>query len=103
MNTLTKGFAKRVISMLLVTIMVFSLGIVGLTSASAAASTETMTIYFTNNWDWTDVSVHYWGSDFGTAWTGAKMNKTELKDPNGKDIYSYEIPVNITGMIFNGQ
>lgn len=103
MNTLTKGFAKRVISMLLVTIMVFSLGIVGLTSASAAASTETMTIYFTNNWDWTDVSVHYWGSDFGTAWTGAKMNKTELKDPSGKDIYSYEIPVNITGMIFNGQ
>lgn len=103
MNTLTKGFAKRVISMLLVTIMVFSLGIVGLTSASAAASTETMTIYFTNNWDWTDVSVHYWGSDFGTAWTGAKMDKTELKDPNGKDIYSYEIPVNITGMIFNGQ
>lgn len=36
MNTLTKGFAKRVISMLLVTIMVFSLGIVGLTSVSAA-------------------------------------------------------------------
>ncbi len=36
MNTLTKGFAKRVISALLATIMVFSLGIVGLTSASAA-------------------------------------------------------------------
>lgn len=36
MNTLTKGFAKRALSMLLVTIMVFSLGIVGLTSASAA-------------------------------------------------------------------
>ena len=36
MNTLTKGFARRVISMLLATIMVFSLGIVGLTTASAA-------------------------------------------------------------------
>lgn len=36
MNTLTKGFAKRVLSMLLATIMVFSLGIVGLTTASAA-------------------------------------------------------------------
>ncbi len=36
MNTLTKGFARRVLSMLLATIMVFSLGIVGLTTASAA-------------------------------------------------------------------
>ncbi len=36
MNTLTKSFAKRALSMLLVVIMVFSLGIVGITSASAA-------------------------------------------------------------------
>lgn len=36
MKTLTKTFARRVISALLVTIMVFSLGIVGITSASAA-------------------------------------------------------------------
>lgn len=36
MNTLTKGFAKRALSILLVTIMVFSLGIVGITSVSAS-------------------------------------------------------------------
>ncbi len=36
MNTLTKSLFKRAISILLVTIMVFSLGLVGLTSASAA-------------------------------------------------------------------
>ena len=51
MNTLTKSFAKRVISMLLVTIMVFSLGIVGLTSASAAnvELAETGNYQFLNN------------------------------------------------------
>ena len=51
MNTLTKSFAKRVISMLLVTIMVFSLGIVGLTSASAAnvELAETGNYKFLNN------------------------------------------------------
>lgn len=36
MNTLTKSFAKRALSILLVTIMVFSLGIVGITTTSAA-------------------------------------------------------------------
>ena len=35
MNTLTKSFAKRALSILLVAIMLFSLGIVGITSTSA--------------------------------------------------------------------
>lgn len=76
MNTLTKGFAKRVISMLLVTIMVFSLGIVGLTSVSAAnvdlAETglsidDNATLYcfnsYTNGGTWED-----------DAWDLVKMN-----------------------------
>lgn len=36
MNTLTNGLAKRALSVLLVAVMVFSLGLVGLTSVSAA-------------------------------------------------------------------
>lgn len=58
MNTLTKTFAKRVISILLVAIMVFSMGIIGLTSASAAevATAETGADFYyqligpINNW-----------------------------------------------------
>lgn len=66
MNTLTKSFAKRVISMLLVTIMVFSLGIVGLTSASAADVEMAETggnhganayLYFIKPSGWSNVSM----------------------------------------------
>lgn len=75
MNTLTKGFARRVLSMLLATIMVFSLGIVGLTTASAANVELAETgrtflvgeyLYFINHY--VDGINANWISSGGVAW-----------------------------------
>ena len=75
MNTLTKGFARRVISMLLATIMVFSLGIVGLTTASAANVELAETgktfnkIYFKPGvWDVDGAKFAAWVWDTGGGW-----------------------------------
>lgn len=77
MNTLTKGFAKRVLSALLATIMVFSLGVVGLSSASAAnveleetGYVSTDSVYCFNSisgiWNQANSSIKMeWNSDFG--------------------------------------
>lgn len=70
MNTLTKGFAKRVISMLLVTIMVFSLGIVGLTSASAA-NTELAETGLNSTWGSMDCVVYFDNSV--SNWSGVQL------------------------------
>ncbi len=112
MNTLTKNFVKRGLSLFLTVLLVFSLFTVGITSASAAdvdvapTGADTMTIYFQNNWQWTDVNIYYWGSS-GTnpAWPGNSMDVYEDDKvfENGTfDVYKYEVPTDITGMIFNG-
>ena len=86
MNTLTKGFAKRVLSALLATIMVFSLGIVGLTSASAADAELAETgannvagghVYFDNSkTKWTDSNIQLviGHSGFSRTYTMTKVD-----------------------------
>lgn len=59
------------------------------------------TVYFVNNWNWTDVSVHYWGAE-GTDWPGASMTLLDEKSADGYDVYSYVLPAGTTGIIFNG-
>lgn len=89
MNTLTKGFAKRVISMLLVTIMVFSLGIVGLTSASAAnvelaeTAANNVTgghIYFDKPTSWGSTCVQFviGRSGFSRTYVMSKVNNSNM-------------------------
>ena len=90
MNTLTKGFAKRVISMLLATIMVFSLGIVGLTSASAAnvdlaeiggSSVASCTIIFDNSqtkWSSSYMYFVYGDSNYSHCIQLTKISNTNL-------------------------
>lgn len=70
MNTLTKGFAKRVISALLATIMVFSLGIVGLTSVSAA-NTELAETGLNSTWGSMDCVVYFDNSV--SNWSGVQL------------------------------
>ena len=62
----------------------------------------TMTVYFQNNWLWTDVCVYYWGSttDTNPTWPGVAM--TFVENDGTYDIYSAEVPKDITGMLFNG-
>lgn len=90
MNTLTKGFAKRVISALLATIMVFSLGIVGLTSASAAnvdlaetggSSVASCTIIFDNSqtkWSSSYMYFVYGDSNYSHCIQLTKISNTNL-------------------------
>lgn len=66
------------------------------------ALTETVTVYFENNWLWTNVSCHYWGGEgvVGTEWPGQAM--TVVGTLNGHDVYAIELPVGVTGFLFTG-
>ena len=59
------------------------------------------TIYFENNWLWTDVRCYYWG-DGVTApeWPGVAM--TNAGTYNGHELYSFDVPAGVTGLIING-
>ncbi len=63
---------------------------------------DTMTIYFQNNWLWTDVSIYYWYEDQSRdyEWPGVAM---DYYDNDGTyDIYSCDIPVDAEGFVING-
>lgn len=61
------------------------------------------TIFFQNNWMWTDVRMHYWGSRTGTTqieWPGVEM---EYYGNDGYyDYYKLVIPADCDGIQFNG-
>ncbi len=62
---------------------------------------NTFTVYFENNWNWSEVSIYYWGVDGAPGWPGVPMAFVEN---NGfYDVYSFEVPVGVTGIIFNGK
>ena len=114
MNTLTNSLLKRALSILLVTIMVFSLGIVGITTTSAAevelaetSADDTFTVYFENNWLWTDVCVYYWKNDQpypDKEWPGVAMSfstKAPVVAP-GDAVFEAQIPSDADGFKFSG-
>ena len=70
--------------------------------SNGPALTESVTVYFENNWLWTNVSCHYWGGEgfVGTEMPGAPM--TKVGTLNGHDVYSIELPVGVTGFMFTG-
>ena len=65
---------------------------------------EYITVYFSNAWMWTDVTVYFWGSAFEAtpAWPGNPMTFVETNDM-GQDIYKATIPADATGMLFAGK
>ncbi|MGN0452785.1 MAG: CotH kinase family protein [Ruminococcus sp.] len=84
------------------------------TEATTAAPTETTTavptepvgtktVYFENNWMWTDISAYYWiGADVPVAWPGTALTEIVSTTDAGYDVYKFEVPANATGLIFNG-
>ena len=73
----------------------------GSTGGNGPALTETITVYFENNWLWTNVSCYYWGDGIsGIEWPGQAMTLAGTRD--GHDVYAIELPVGVTGFIFNG-
>ncbi|MBQ4569505.1 MAG: starch-binding protein [Ruminococcus sp.] len=66
---------------------------------------NTITVYFTNNNNWTTPKVHCWETVNGadnelTTWPGITMTKSH-KNGYGQYIYKAEIPLNTTGLLFS--
>lgn len=64
------------------------------------APIDTITVYFTNNQNWSTVNCHYWDGSSSTGWPGIAMTYDSTNSYN-QDIYKIEIPSNSTGIIFN--
>ena len=62
--------------------------------------TNTVTIYFENNWLWTDVKVYYWYGDANNSWPGVKCEV--VGKLNGHDLYSIIVPKYADGFVING-
>ena len=60
----------------------------------------TRTILFTNNKGWDQVYIHYWGGADETAWPGVPMQDAGTNG-YGEPQYSFDIPTDCTGFIFN--
>ena len=61
-----------------------------------------MTVFFQNNWMWSDVHVYYWGSSYENSveWPG---NPIQVCAKDGMfDIYMVTVPTDISGIVFNG-
>ena len=69
-------------------------------SGTGTETTEALTLFFRNDWLWTDISCYYWGSSTSPDWPGAAM--TKVGSSEGYDVYSIELPAGVTGVIFNG-
>ncbi len=65
--------------------------------------TGTRTILFTDNKGWGSVNIHFWGSSqqADTEWPGVAMTPAGMNGYNEPQ-FSYEIPVDVQGMVFNG-
>lgn len=92
---------KILLALLLVFTMLMSLVTVSSFAAEAGES-ETVTVYFQNNWLWTDVTCYYWGSTTGTnpQWPGEAMTLAGTQDDY--EVYSMDIPADVEGLIING-
>lgn len=90
-----KNLSKILVVVILLTTLLTCLAGLNL-NASAA---DTITIYFENNWLWTDVCVYYWGSS-GNSWPGTKLSPVDKCGTN--DVYAFTVPAGTTGVIFNG-
>ena len=60
---------------------------------------DMITVYFENNWLWTDVRCYYWPED-GYMWPGVEMTVVGTLDDH--DVYAAIIPAGVTGIVFNG-
>ena len=73
------------------------------TEATEPEEVETMTVYFQNNWMWTDLHVYFWGSATTNSaeWPG---DVAKVYGNDGTyDVYAVTVPTDVTGIIFNGQ
>jgi hypothetical protein len=72
------------------------------TTCELCGASGYITIYFQNNWLWSDISLYYWGSSIQSDpnWPGFSMEY--YKNDGTYDIYSLAVPGDIEGLIFSG-
>ena len=68
--------------------------------------TDTKTIYFQNNWNWTNLKIHYWYADGNNTWTtvvdGISLTGKSDTKVGGYDLYKFEIPAYVAGFRIEG-
>ena len=71
-------------------------------TCSVCSAQRYMNIYFRNEWFWSDVRIHFWGtkSDMGTEYPGVLM--TDHGNDGAYDYYVMKVPTDITGLLFYG-
>ena len=75
-----------------------------LSGGAYSEDAEKITVYFENNWLWTDVFYHTWGSsltDTNTNWGGGIPQKVGTS-VNGYDVYKAVVGSDAMGVIFAG-
>ena len=102
----TKRFCKSTVSMILALIMLVSMCTVAFINTAAAETDVAQTgagttVYFQNNWKWSEVSAYYWGTSADPSWPGNAM--TLVGEVDGNEVYAIRIPEGVSGLIFNGK
>lgn len=68
---------------------------------SAPVDDGTTTIYFENNWLWTDVRCFFWGDGVTCSeFPGEAMNNVGTR--NSHELYSIDLPAGVTGLVISG-
>lgn len=67
---------------------------------SAVTAPETKTIFFTNNKNWNNIYIYFWGGDDSTSWPGQAMEYAYTNE-NGEEVYSYTVDAATSNIIFN--
>ena len=75
---------------------------IGTTATLTTPAGLTKTIYFQNNWKWTEVRAYYWFEDawHNISWPG--VTPTKISNDGTYDIYKIDVPANATGLIISG-
>ena len=64
------------------------------------------TIYFQNNWNWTNLKLHYWFENGDERWTtvadGIDVSKLTSKEVGGYNVYTFEMPAYVAGFKIEG-
>ena len=73
----------------------------GSSNGGGEEKSETMTVYFVNNYGWNGtVKAYFWGSEAqSVSWPGVEMTSAG-KDSNGNAMYKIVVPTDIVGLIF---
>ena len=69
-------------------------------NACSVCQTAGRTVYFHNDWLWSDVQLYYFNDKGNNGWPGESMKL--FGQAQGHDYYSMIIPVDCTGFIING-